>query len=449
MLFKLLLGRMISIMASYRRKNAVLTVAVFLLLFIILLPLEVKVHLDENLRLFEGQEHSYQFKFPVDLYVRADREDILHINGSPMNVDQFNRIDYHGDFSLKGLTKGSVNLEFSLFNGLIPIRQLTVDILPEMSFMAGGHSIGIKIHDQGVIVVGYHYLEKEGEHFSPAQEAGIQIGDIIMKVNGKAIKDIDSAASLIIRESTKGEINFTVKRSGHTENITVEPFLCPDVQEFRIGLYIRDTAAGVGTLTFYDPESNSYGALGHIITDLETNTAVEIAEGLIVRADIINIKMAQRGRPGEKAGIFREEKDILGSIEKNTPFGIFGRLERIGDYMTPYPDPIPLGLAFEVQTGPAEILTVVEGNNIQSFDIYIERTTNQNRPGDKGIIIRVKDENLLDITGGIVQGMSGSPIIQNGRLVGAVTHVFVNDPTRGYATYVEWMVKEAEILPLS
>ncbi len=269
-----------------------------------------------------------------------------------------------------------------------------------------------------------------------------------MKVNDISLRDIDRAAEVIKRESGKGSLTFLLNRKGDIFQSTVIPYFCQKEQDFRIGLYIRDNAAGVGTLTFYEPHSNYYGALGHVITDLDTNTALEINEGLIVRADVIDIKAAQRGQPGEKAGIFREGKDIVGSIEKNTSFGIYGKLRNISDHTTPYPHPLPLALTFEVEAGPAELLTVIEGNKIQSFKIQIEKTTNQNRPGDKGMVIRVVDEDLLRVTGGIVQGMSGSPIIQNGRLAGAVTHVFVNDPTRGYAIYAEWMARECEILPV-
>ncbi len=434
---------------SYRKKNILMLAAFFLILFFIFLPLGIRVHLKDNIRIFEGQEHSYSLKFPLDLYIKADRGDILNINGSPISDEEFSLLGYHSDISLRGVSRGNVNLEISLFRGLIPIRQLTVSVLPEMKLVPGGHSIGIKLHEKGLLVVGYFYLNNGERDFSPAEEAGILIEDVIVEINDLAIDNIDMAADIIRRESEKGDLKFTVKRKGEKRVINVDPYLCSKTGEKRIGLYIRDTAAGVGTLTFYNPENDCYGALGHIITDLDTNAALEINDGMIVRADIVNIKTARKGQPGEKAGIFREGKDILGNIRKNCEFGIYGKLHNVGEYVTPYPDPIPLGLAVQVQPGSAELLTVVEGNKIQSFEIEIERAVNKNSPGDKGIILRIVDEELLKLTGGIVQGMSGSPIIQNGCLVGAVTHVFVNDPTRGYGIYAEWMVKEADIIPVS
>ncbi|MGI6309040.1 MAG: SpoIVB peptidase [Dethiobacteria bacterium] len=436
-------------MHNYRKRNIIIIFIVFLLLLPLLFSLGIRNNLKDNLRLFEGQEYSYQVKFPLELYIRADKSDILDINGNIITSNEFNRLRSHKGVSLRGLNRGNVHLEFSLFRGLIPIRQLTVSVLPEIKLNAGGHSIGIKLHEEGVMVVGYFYLENEGKNFSPAEDSGILIGDTILAVNDIYIKDLDEAAEIIKKESQKGALNFLIKRSGEKLKVQVLPRICPTSRDYRIGLYIRDTAAGVGTLTFYDPEREYYGALGHIITDSDTRTILEIDDGLIVRADIVNIKMAQRGQPGEKAGIFREGKDILGTISKNTNFGIYGKLKNIAACETPYPDPIPLGLCFEVEPGPAEMLTVVEGNKIQSFRLEIEKVLSQNKPVDKGIIIRVVDENLLAKTGGIVQGMSGSPIIQNGRLVGAVTHVFVNDPSRGYGIFAEWMVKEMELLPVS
>jgi len=212
---------------------------------------------------------------------------------------------------------------------------------------------------------------------------------------------------------------------------------------YRIGLYLRDSAAGVGTLTFYDPETRRYGALGHIILDSDTHQPINLSEGSIVKAKIINVKAAQKGQPGEKTGIFIDGS--LGNIEKNSPYGIFGEITDLHKPESPYPDPLPMALSTQVETGPAEILTVIDGETIDSYAVVIEKISYQASPADKGIVIRVVDEKLLQSTGGIIQGMSGSPIIQNGKLVGAVTHVFINDPTRGYGIFIEWMFQEAEI----
>lgn len=436
-------------MPNYRKRRFIFLLVLFIFALSLFFSQTLKGNLAGDLQLFEGQEYSYRLGFPLHLYIKADKSGILDINGNAIHGDKLNRLGTHKDLSLRGLNSGDVNLELSLFKGMLPFRQLTVSVLPEIKLNAGGHSIGIKLHDEGVVVVGYFYAENEGGKKSPAEDSGVLVGDLILAVNGVAIQDLNAAATVIKRESAKGTLDLLIKREGEKINVKVTPYLDSSGEDYRIGLYIRDTAAGVGTLTFYDVGKQYYGALGHIITDSDTHAVMEIDSGLIVRADIVNVKMARRGQPGEKAGIFREEKDILGSIAKNTHFGIYGRLKNIEKCATPYPDPIPLGLSFEVELGPAEMLTVVEGNKIQSFKLEIEKTLNQNRPVDKGIVIKVVDEKLLSKTGGIVQGMSGSPIIQNGKLIGAVTHVFINDPSRGYGIFAEWMVKEMELLPVS
>jgi len=214
---------------------------------------------------------------------------------------------------------------------------------------------------------------------------------------------------------------------------------------WRVGLYIRDGASGVGTLTFYHPASRKFGALGHVIAENETKKPFEFAEGLITAADVVRIQKGKRASPGEKITKQLESGPRLGIIEKNSRFGIFGRLS--GAVRNPlYPEPIPVAMASQVKEGPAEMLTVVDGQKIERFQIEIVRLMRQPTAEGKNMIVQVTDPRLLSETGGIVQGMSGSPIIQDGRLVGAVTHVFVNDPTRGYGVLIEWMLQEAGIL---
>ena len=204
---------------------------------------------------------------------------------------------------------------------------------------------------------------------------------------------------------------------------------------------MRDKTAGVGTLSFYHPETGMFGALGHAITDVDTGLMLSVEEGEILESRIASIQKGERSRPGEIRGIFFEEQNKLGYIEKNTEFGIFGTLSREmeNEY---YPEPIPVALRHQVKEGPAYILTTVD-KKIEKYAVEIQKIVNQHHPGPKSMVVKVLDERLLETTGGIVQGMSGSPVIQDGRIAGIVTHVFVNDPTRGYAIFAEWMVKNA------
>ncbi len=394
----------------------------------------------DQVRIYKGESYYVNMRLPF-LYVKGDRDDIILLNGSQLSPE-LSRV--HPPYSMEALELGEVKLEFSLF-GRIPLRQITVNVLPEVYLVPGGHSIGIKLHSKGVTVVGFYYFDENGRNISPAREAGVLIGDTIVAINGEEANNVNRAAELL-EKAGAGPVELVLNRDGEMIELTLYPAFSSIDRSYRIGLYIRDSAAGVGTLSFYNPETKRFGALGHVILDADTNKPINIKGGTIVKAKIVDIKAAQRGQPGEKTGIFMEHDDFRGEIDKNTPFGIFGRIEQFQYEDSPYPEPIPMALAGQVETGPAEILTVVEGDKIASYDVEIEKITYQTRPSDKGIVLRVVDEELLQLTGGIIQGMSGSPIIQNGRLVGAVTHVFVNDPTRGYGIFMEWMYQEAEIL---
>lgn len=217
-----------------------------------------------------------------------------------------------------------------------------------------------------------------------------------------------------------------------------------DDQEFQIGLYIRDTAAGIGTMTFYEPNSKKYGALGHIISDMDTRKPVEINDGTIVKSKVTEIQKGENGVPGEKRANFDVNESELGNITKNTPFGIFGTLNGKVE-KSKWNEPMPIALPNQVKEGPAKILTVIDGEKVEAFDVEIVNTVAQESPATKGLILKIVDDRLLEATGGIVQGMSGSPIIQDGKVIGAVTHVFVNDPTSGYGVHIEWMLNEAGI----
>ncbi len=416
-------------------------ILVVFLLFMLLVPVIFWANYSQNISLIQGEEHYVNIPFPLKVEISCDQSDIIKINGSPLE-DTTTTINLKEPLSLKGVNLGNTSLNIKLF-GVVPLRHLTVNVFPEKFVYPGGQSIGIKLRSEGVIVVGFNKVD--GSY--PAREMGLKKGDSIIAINGCKVDSIDEAAELIDEKGSSGKpIEFNFKRGNTLLQETIIPRYCPGTNSFRIGLYIRDTAAGVGTLSFYDPDSKLYGALGHVIVDIDTNTPININHGEIVKASIVRIKEGKRGHPGEKTGVFIEEKDIIGSIEKNSEYGIFGRLEKINNKNDYYSEPIPIALSNQVQVGPAEILTVLNGDRIEKFDVEIQRIVNPDTPSNKGFIIKITDENLINRTGGIIQGMSGSPIIQNNKLVGAVTHVFINDPTRGYGIFVEWMLQESGAL---
>ncbi|MFY9114806.1 MAG: SpoIVB peptidase [Dethiobacteria bacterium] len=399
--------------------------------------------LSPDIRILEGDHHYVNLRFPF-VYVRGDDSgEIIALNGKPA-PSEHSRLNF--PLSVEGVKQGQVNLEFALF-GRIPLRHVTINVLPEIKAVPGGHSIGIKIHSDGVSVVGFYQFPSGGANCSPARNAGIRMGDSILAVEGERVGDIKNTADLLQKAAQKGSLTVTIRRKGREQDVLITPQHSDVDQEYRIGIYIRDTTAGVGTLSFYHHETLRYGALGHIIIDTDTRKPVDMSTGEIVKANIVHINPAQRGQPGEKTGIFLNHNDLSGNIDKNTPFGIFGRLDKIQGFDSPFHDPVPVALASQVKPGPAQLLTVLEGETIRSFDLEIERVMPQKTPADKGLIIRITDKELLETTGGIVQGMSGSPIIQDGKLIGVVTHVFVNDPRRGYGIFMEWMVYTADLTP--
>lgn len=340
---------------------------------------------------------------------------------------------------------GDYFVSLKLF-GLIPLRHMTVTAIPEVKVVPGGQSIGVLLHSEGVLVVGEAPIRIRDQEFSPARQAGIREGDIILAINGHQVLNEADVREIINEVGGAGEkLEVRVKRDGREFRVRITPGFCEKTGRYRVGLLVRDSTAGVGTLTFYEPQTRSYGALGHVISDVQTSRSLELTDGSIVEAKIQRIRPGTRGRPGEKLGIFSDRDLLTGSIDRNTIYGIFGTLD--GELVNPHFDsPVPVALLHHIRTGPAEMLTVLHGQEIERFALLIEEIRPKAVGDGKGLVIRITDERLLEQAGGIIQGMSGSPILQEGRLVGAVTHVFINNPKRGYGVPVEWMLRECGLL---
>lgn len=375
----------------------------------------------------------------INVHIRDD-EKILALEGKEIKQGGLD-LGFNAPVVVK---PGTVSLELKLFN-LIPIKKINVDVVPDIRLIPGGHSIGVLLRTEGVIVVGFSpILNQQNEPCFPARDADIKVGDIIIGINGRAVLTDDQVRTLIKEtgQSEKG-ITLTIRREGKVLKKVIYPRYCNDTKSYRIGLFVRDNAGGVGTLTFYDPVSTKYGALGHVITDGATNQKLNIRQGKILSASIENIQKGKVGSPGEKVGIFLENTEF-GDIQKNEMCGIYGNLKnKLANSF--YNQPLPVLYSNQIRAGKAQILTVVQGEEIKKYDILIEKIL-YSRIDGKNMVIRIVDQELLEKTGGIIQGMSGSPIIQDNKLVGAVTHVFVNDPSRGYGVFIENMLQEAGII---
>jgi stage IV sporulation protein B len=343
---------------------------------------------------------------------------------------------------INGKAEGSANAKLKIFN-LFPIKNVQVNVIPDKRIIPSGEAIGVKIQTKGVLVVGLSSITTaDGKKHSPAADAGFEIGDTILEINGQKIEK-DRDITNIVNNSKEVSLNFLIEREGRQQKIDVKPVQSLEDNIYRIGLWVRDNIAGVGTMTFIDPDTNTFGALGHGITDIDSGVLVDISMGSVLKSKVASVQKARKTVPGEIVGIFYENDNPYGRINKNTNFGIYGDLNT--DSMRDLAKPMQIGLSYQVKEGPAKILSTIDGNKVEEFDIEIQKVNRQNSPNSKSMLIKVTDEKLLEITGGIVQGMSGSPIIQDGRIVGAVTHVLVNDPTRGYGIFIEWMLEEADI----
>ncbi len=327
----------------------------------------------------------------------------------------------------------------SLFG--LPLKQVDIEIGDDLRLFPGGQAVGVALHTKGVLVVGTSDLTGAN---SPARLAGIKPGDVILTADGRAIESTDDLTEIVSAYGA-APLPLTVQRGPNTLQLTLQARRDGQSGEYRIGAWVRDSTAGVGTLSFYgeveEGQGIRYGALGHAITDADTQQVLTVGAGEVMTADVVDVRKGKAGHPGELKGSFLRENRVLGGITKNNVYGIYGGLTTVPEHPL-YPDGLPIGRRDAVHTGPASILCTVGAEGMKEYAVEIVEVTRQSAPAQRSMVLRITDERLLSATGGIVQGMSGSPIIQDGRLIGAVTHVFVNDPTMGYGLYIEWMLNQ-------
>lgn len=315
----------------------------------------------------------------------------------------------------------------------IAVRSSAKKVIP------GGTGLGVILSTNGVLVVSTAEIESESGSLSPAQNAGIRAGDMITAYGGTKISDVAELNRAVASQGSQNSA-VCVNRGGKNLELLISPALSASDNSYKIGAWVKDAASGIGTLTYYDPESDTFAALGHGICANDSEKVLEIDGGNILASTIVSVQKGERGTAGELNGVFAKGQEVLGSIERNTTCGIFGKAD------IPLADGEALDVAKknEIHIGSAQILATVDGNTPKAYSIEIKRVMPQSDKSSKGMILQVTDSELIEKTGGIVRGMSGSPIIQDGKLIGAVTHVFLNDPTRGYGIFIENMLAEAD-----
>ncbi len=404
----------------------------YLLLFIIIFVLFYSLSLSQSLfypsdfKIIKGENKNLNISFPFSL----DNKDVSIVETI------FN--EGKKSITLNGIDEGETNLQIKLL-GLIPVKNYNVNVVNRPELVPGGNAIGVRMNTKGVLVVAVtEVIDIKGNRISPARESGLKVGDSIIEINGEKISSAEQVVR-ILNNVKEEAVNIVVLRNKEEIKITATPIQCLQDNSYRLGIWVRDKTSGIGTMTFYDKKSNKFGALGHGISDMDTGKLLNVDNGLVMNAKISDIEQGKKGTPGEIKGVFYKTDDILGEIYDNNDYGIYGVLKDNDDIKIK--NSIPIGYKEEVKPGKAYILSTLDDNIVDKYEIEILKVEPQEKPQQKSMIIKVTDERLLNKTGGIIQGMSGSPIIQDDKLIGAITHVFVNDPTKGYGIYIEWMLE--------
>ena len=332
-------------------------------------------------------------------------------------------------------------LKLNLFENIF-VKDINVSVLPKTTVIPVGNIAGVKLYTDGVLVVGMSEIEGvDAKRYKPYENTGIEEGDSIISINQNTISSTDELIETVNRSEGK-EIKLKYIHEEETKECSMTPVKTGD-NEYKLGLWVRDSAAGVGTVTYYEPSTKTFGALGHGITDIDTEELIQIASGEFVTTKILNIIKGENGVPGKIQGTVENQKDI-GTISKNTKYGIYGTVKNLSALNIDTSREMEVALRKEIKTGKATILCSLDNQKVEEYEIEIEKIDTQNSYNNKSMKIKVTDERLLEKTGGIIQGMSGSPIIQNGKFVGAVTHVLVNNPQEGYAVFGDMMIKQSK-----
>lgn len=403
-----------------------------------------------TIKIRAGVEQELDFKVPVSGEIYRVEETVAQVSSMPETESSIKtgqiaesmsdsvqsiHVNFAHTVKVRANEIDTYQMNLKLF-GVLPYKSVDIEVIQDKMLIPSGIPIGIYVKTNGVLVVGIGEFESdEGKRVSPAKYA-LQKGDYILKADGEEIENKKQLVRLI-EEYEEESMVLTIKRNGEITDVMVKPEYNQN-KEKKLGIWIRDNAQGIGTMTYEDVD-HSFGALGHGINDVDTSTLMNLDEGTLYKTEIVGITRGTNGSPGELTGYIEYDTDnIIGEITENTSEGIFGvcdiQLENAVSF-----EPIPIALKQEIALGPAQIICSVTGEP-EFYDVEIVEVNLERDNINRGIVIRVVDEKLLTLTGGIIQGMSGSPIIQNGKLAGAVTHVLVQDSTKGYGIFIEEML---------
>lgn len=417
------------------RRWLIVIFAVYLAAFFYYLSYWIQKAIPDVWRMTAGQEETLDFNIPLTVQTDGVSIPAASINGEKVPSNRIH-LNLSQPVSVNIKETGSYKVSVSCMG--VRLKNVKVDVVDEIKVMPLGMPVGIYIRTKGVMVLGTGDVTTfEGSRITPAKDI-LESGDYILEAAEKPVISIDSFTQTL-KNWEGGELILKIWRNGQEMNVRITPVRTDDA-EYKIGAWIRQDAQGIGTLSYVDAD-NHFGALGHGITDIDTSQRIDIRDGNLYQSTILSVVKGKNGSPGEMIGnIDYKYGQILGEIKYNSENGIFGTL---GDNVNIYDESqaLPVGLKYEIKKGAASIRCCVD-DEIKDYDIEIESIDMGNFAQNKDMVIRICDEELLSKTNGIIQGMSGSPIIQNGKFIGAVTHVFVEDSTRGYGIFAERMLNE-------
>lgn len=419
---------------SIYRKILLLLLAINFLAIILLTYKRLYGSIPDKIRIKVGEDEQFNFNLPFQADFTNENIGVISINNKNVPANQI-KLDLNKPFTLKSTELGRYKISLKLF-GFLELKKIEIGVIEDKELRPSGNPIGIYVETDGVMVLGTGAINAaDGLNYEPSLNK-LKSGDYITAINHVPINNKEELIDLIQKCDGK-DLLIDVRRNNEIIQYKITPVKTAD-GEYKIGTWIRDNTQGIGTMTFTTKEGE-FGALGHGITDVDTSLIMEIQQGYLYNAEIMTIIKGRQGAPGELIGVINQnEFNKIGNIKKNTNQGIFGSVT--DNYVTANQDDfIPIGLKQEVELGPATILSCVE-DEVKIYDIEIKKIDLNNSNSNKGMVISIVDDELLSLTGGIVQGMSGSPIIQNGKIIGAVTHVFIQDSTKGYATFIENMI---------
>lgn len=405
------------------RKKFFLLIILFTVLYIYMTSLD---KIPEKIVLFQNED--YEISHLKGTYIEGKATSIAdRLWGSLTKVDSKDT----------GISK----LKLSAFGGFFK-KDIEVSVLPTRKVVVGGDTVGIRLYSKGVLVIGESPVQgMDGIYYEPYKNSSIKKGAKILKINNEKVETILELVEAVanIEDNRKAIIQY--EQDGQIHEEEMNPITCFDDGRKKLGLWVRDGAMGVGTLTFYDKQTGKIGALGHGISDMDLKELIDVDEGFLNLANIISVKKGLKNEPGEIRGMLNERVEI-GKITLNNECGIYGEYDKECDLLNNRKE-VFVASKNEIETGPATIYCSIDGDGMpKEYNINVVKKSDLIGIKSKGMIIEVTDEELLQKTGGIIQGMSGSPILQNGKFIGAVTHVYVNDPTRGYAIFAESMLEQ-------